>query len=69
MTVDIQDYTNQVDLNAIGSFNIEQIEKLWNSLKIKGLRLLEEKDQAIKNKCIEMLEKLYRKPWDESSKP
>lgn len=69
MTVDIQDYTNQVDLNAVGSFNIEQIEKLWNSLKIKGLRLLEEKDQAIKNKCIEMLEKLYRKPWDESSKP
>ena len=68
MTVDNQDYTNQVDLNAIGSFNIEQIKKLWNSLKIKGLRSQEEKDQAIKNKCIEMLENLYRKPWDESSK-
>ena len=69
MTVDIQDYANQADLNAIGNFNIEQIEKLWNSLKIKGLRSQEEKDQGIKNKCIEMLEKLYRKPWGESSKP
>ena len=74
MTVEIQDFVNSntsksTDLEAIGSFSVEQVEKLWNSLKIKGLNCQEERDKATKNKCIEVLEKLYRKPWDETSKP
>ena len=70
MTVNIDNFINSassVDLETIGSFNVEQIEKLWNSLQIKGMKFQEERDKAIKNKCIEVLEKLYRKPWDETS--
>jgi hypothetical protein len=76
MTINIEDFINpisveSIDLEIIGAFNVEQVEKLWNSLQIKRLKSdtpLKESDNLVKNKCIEVLEKLYRKPWDETSK-
>lgn len=73
MTINIEDFINpisskSVNLEVIASFNVDQVEKLWNSLQIKGLKSQEESsDRLIKNKCLEVLEKLYRKPWDETS--
>lgn len=71
MTVNIEDFINSnspADLDVIQTFNIEQVEKLWNSIQIRGITFrVNERDNLIKNKCIEVLEKLYRKPWDEQS--
>lgn len=68
MTVDIEDSINPIVSVDLEGYNVEQVEKLWNSLQIKGMKSQEESDKLIKNKCIEVLEKLYRKPWDETSK-
>ena len=56
--VNIDDFINsKANLEAIESFNVEQVEKLWNSLQIKGLNSQVESDKLVKNKCIEVLEK------------
>lgn len=69
MTVEITDFVEDknVDLELIGSFGINKVEKLWNLLQIRGIKPENERDTAIRLKCIEVLEKLYRKPWDETS--
>lgn len=70
MTIEITDFIEDksINLELIGSFNVNKIEKLWNLLQIRGGKPENERDFAIRLKCIEVLEKLYRKPWDENSK-
>ena len=68
MTVSASDVLKTGNLDSIKQLGIEQVEKLWNVLQIKGLNGLSENEKAIKRKCIEVLEVLYRKPWDETSK-
>ena len=70
MTIEITDFIEDksVDLELIASFSISKIEKLWNLLQIRGVKPESERDIALRLKCIEVLEKLYRKPWDENSK-
>lgn len=68
MTVSVSDVLRTGNLDLIKHLGIEQVEKLWNTLQIKGINGLSENEKAAKRKCIEVLEVLYRKPWDETSK-
>lgn len=68
MTLSVSDVLKTGDLDLIKKLGIEQVEKLWNTLQVKGINGLNETEKAIKKKCIEVLEVLYRKPWDETSK-
>lgn len=68
MTFSVADDLKIGDSDSIKHLGIEQVEKLWNTLQVKGINGLNETEKAIKRKCIEVLEVLYRKPWDETSK-
>lgn len=68
MTISVSDVLRTGNLDLIKHLEIEQVEKLWNTLQIKGTNGFSENEKAAKRKCIEVLEVLYRKPWDETSK-
>ena len=71
MTINISeilDTNNNVDFDSLKSFGIEEIENLWNSIQVKRINGCTERDKIVKSKCIQVLETLYRKPWDETSK-
>jgi hypothetical protein len=68
MTISVSDVLKTGNLDSIKNLGIEQVEKLWNTLQIKGMNGSNETERDMKMKCIEVLEVLYRKPWDETSK-
>lgn len=68
MTVNITDIIKSGNTELIKTLGIEQVEKLWNTLQIKGINGSNEKGRALQRNCVEVLECLYRKPWDENSK-
>lgn len=68
MTVSVSDVLKTGNLDLIKHLGIEQVEKLWNTLQVKGINGLSGEEKRIQQKCVEVLEALYRKPWDETSK-
>lgn len=71
MTLSIAEFLdsdNNLNLESLKSLGIDQVERLWNSLQVKGFNGLTERDKIVKKKCIDVLESRYRKPWDETSK-
>ena len=71
MTLNICDFierSNVISLDRLKELPIEQIEKLWNTLQFKSINGLTNYEVALREKCVEVLENLYRKPWDENSK-
>lgn len=71
MTLNICDFIEKssfVGLDRLKELPIEQIEKLWNTLQVKSINGLTNHEKELREKCVEVLENLYRKPWDENSK-
>lgn len=55
------------EYEEVERMSIEEVEKLWNTTNIRSMTKSEGAIE-MKNKCIQALEKGYRKPWDETSK-
>lgn len=68
MTVNISEIISSGNTDTIKTLGVEQVEKLWNTLQIKGINGTSENEREMQRKCVEVLECLYRKPWDENSK-
>lgn len=68
MTLSIIDFLDSSkDLNLLKTLGVDEVEKIWNALQIKSLNGTNDREIAVKIKCLEVLETGYRKPWDEAS--